>query len=119
MQLLIKDEDELNFLQGLLYKSREAKTEAFKVSRSFQGYNRMTEEDFGIPQLAELITRLGELGTEQSKEDKRAIRMARVYHAYDSDKEVEIDDDAIVSRDDDESNGCWVAAWVWVDDRED
>ncbi len=46
--------------------------------------------------------------------DKQMIVAARV--EYQDDGRVEIDDNAEVSRDDDEPQpGAYVAAWVWVD----
>lgn len=44
--------------------------------------------------------------------DQEFIEAARAQHASDGD--VEIDDNAVVSRGTD--NGAYVQAWVWVDD---
>lgn len=55
--------------------------------------------------------------TDPSISDARFIRAALRYQV---DGEIEIDPDAKVSRNEaiGESNGCYVQAWVWVDNEE-
>ena len=49
---------------------------------------------------------------ERDPDDERLIELARAVWAKDG--EIEIDDNAVVSRGDDP--GAYVAAWVWVSD---
>jgi hypothetical protein len=46
-----------------------------------------------------------------SEEHRRLLARARADYEVGSDDDIEIDEDAAVSKGE---GGCWVAAWVWV-----
>lgn len=46
-----------------------------------------------------------------SEEHRRLLERARGLYAVGSDDDIEIDDNAAISKGEE---GCWVEAWVWV-----